>query len=91
MDKTNLPVKLPKPLVIYDAHGNVVSFASKRTVDKMVRINHIPPTVNSPVLGYRNQLSRDTFQPGAEDRSEPAHPGRHLRGLFQRRARAGLT
>lgn len=72
MDKTNLPVRLPSPLVIYDGKGNVVSYATRRNIDakKMVRIKHAPPAVKSPVLGYRSYWSRDTFQPGEYDLAE---------------------
>lgn len=70
MDKTNLPVKLPKPLVIYDHNGKVISFASQRNIDKMVRVAFASPKVKSPVLGYRNYWSRDTFQPGEYDLAE---------------------
>lgn len=70
MDKTNLPVKLPAPIVIYDSKGNVVSFNRQRSVDKLVRVKHARPSVRSPVLGYRNYWSRDTFQPGEYDLAE---------------------
>jgi len=70
MDKTNLPVKMPSPIVIYDGKGNPVSFAPSRHADRMVRIKHVPPAVQSPVLGYRNYWSRDSFQPGEYDLAE---------------------
>lgn len=70
MDKTNLPVKIPSPIVIYDAYGNPIRFPATRDVSRMIKVKRVQPNVKSPVLGYRNYWSRDSFQPGEYDLAE---------------------
>lgn len=70
MDKTNLPVRLPSPIIIYDAYGRPINLPAQRDVSRMIRVKNVPPRVKSPVLGYRNYWSRDSFQPGEYDFAE---------------------
>lgn len=62
---------VPRPIRIYDAYGRPVYFSDRRTpIPKAMKIANVPPTMKSPVLGYRNFWSRDAFQPGEYDLAE---------------------